>query len=106
HMLHSGENAARGPEMSGPVEVQVEPTPNPNSLKFTVNREVWSGRARTVTNRDDALGLPLAARLLGIPGVKSLFFLRAFITVTRHRGGDWQPIADAVKQAIEEHYQG
>ncbi len=92
--------------MTGPVEVRVEATPNPNSLKFTVNREVWSGRARTVAGRDDALGLPLAVRLLAVPGVKSLFFLRDFITVTRDPGADWTPIAAAVKQAIEQHYAG
>lgn len=87
-----------------PLAVRVERTPNPNALKFTLNREVWSGRARTVSDRDEAFGLPLAARLLAIPGVKSLFFLRDFITVTRDAGADWGTLADAVEQSIQQFY--
>lgn len=92
--------------MTGPVQVRIATTPNPNSRKFTVNREVWSGRARTVADRDDALGLPLAARLLDVPGIKRLFFLRDFITVTREPGADWDTITAAVTRVIEEHYAG
>ena len=90
--------------MAGPVQVTVEATPNPNSLKFTVNRELWSGRPLTVASTMDAFALPLAARLLDVPGVKSLFFLRDFVTVTRRPDADWEPIAAAVQQAIQEHF--
>ena len=91
--------------MTQQVSVRVEATPNPNARKFTLDRELWPGRARTVNSPDEALGLPLAARLLAIPGVKSLFFLRDFITVTREPDADWEPITAAVHQAIGQSFQ-
>ena len=90
--------------MAGPVQVTVEATPNPNALKFTVNRELWSGRALTVVSPAEAFTFPLAARLLDVPGVRSLFFLRDFVTVTRQPDADWESIAPAVQQAIQEHF--
>jgi hypothetical protein len=90
--------------MTLPVQVTVEATPNPNSLKFTVDRELWSGRARTVSSKDEAFGLPLAARLLDVPGVKSVFFLRDFVTVSRQPDTDWSTIVPAVTAAIEAQF--
>lgn len=90
--------------MAEPIQVTVSTTPNPQALKFTVNREVWPGRARTVNSPDEALGFPLAARLLTVPGVKSLFFLRDFITVTRAGDTDWETITDGVTAVVTEFY--
>jgi hypothetical protein len=90
--------------MSNGVQVTAEATPNPNSMKFTVNRELWAGRARTVASADEAFGFPLAARLLAVPGVRSLFFLRDFVTVTRQPGVAWDALAPAVNSAIQEHF--
>ena len=92
--------------MSDPVAVRAEPTPNPNAMKFTVNRELVSGGARTVSSTPEAFGLPLAGRLLEIPGVRSLFFLRDFVTVTREHGAEWEPITTAVDRAIKDHFAG
>ena len=89
--------------MTGPVEVTVEATPNPNALKFTVNRELWFGRPLTVSSRLEAFTMPLAGRLLDVPGVKSLFFLRDFVTVTREPGAPWEPIAEQVEAALRAH---
>ena len=88
--------------MTGPVEVTVEATPNPNALKFTVNRELWSGRPLTVSSRLEAFTMPLAGRLLDVPGVKRLFFLRDFVTVTREPDAEWEAIAPAVEQVLRE----
>ena len=88
--------------MAGSVEVRVDATPNPNSLKFTADRELWPARARTIASKDQARDMPLAARLLDVPGIKSLFFLRDFLTVTREPGADWEPITAAVLEAIRE----
>jgi len=90
--------------MSNEVQVAAEATPNPNSMKFTVNRELWAGRARTVASADEAFGFPLAARLLAVDGVRSLFFLRDFVTVTRQPGVAWDALAPAVNTAIQAHF--
>lgn len=90
--------------MAGTVLVRIDATPNPNSLKFTVNRELSPGGGRTVASAEQAFGLPLAARLLEVPGVRSLFFLGDFVTVSREPGADWDAIAAAVRQRIEEFF--
>jgi hypothetical protein len=90
--------------MADPVHVLAEATPNPNSMKFTVNRELWAGRARTVASADEAFGFPLAARLLTVPGVKNLFFLRDFVTVSREPAAAWDALTPAVTAAIQEHF--
>lgn len=91
--------------MSQPVDVIAQPTPNPNSMKFTLNRPVVEGGSQSFMSPEQAEGSPLAQRLFQIPGVKSLFFLNNFITVTRDPEVDWGAIAGEVEAAIREHFQ-
>jgi hypothetical protein len=90
--------------MDGPLEIRVERTPNPEALKFSVNRELWSGRPLTVSDPLQAFAMPLAGSLLRLPGVKSLFFLRDFVTVTREPGADWGVLTEAVEDALRQHF--
>jgi hypothetical protein len=89
-----------------PIEVWREPTPNPNALKFTLNRTVTEGRSKTYASAEAAAASPLAQALFEVEGVKSLFFLNNFITVTRQPGSDWTPIARQVDERIRAHYAG
>jgi len=87
-----------------PIEVWTEPTPNPNALKFTLNRSVAEGRSKTYASPEAAEASPLARALFEIAGVKSLFFLNNFITVTRQPGADWPAISRQVEERIRGHY--
>lgn len=89
--------------MSEPVRVRVDPTPNPNSVKLTVNRILWEGRPLTVEEKLQAFAFPLAGALLDIPGVRRLFFLRDFVTITRRGEADWQAITDAATALLLKH---
>jgi NFU1 iron-sulfur cluster scaffold homolog, mitochondrial len=86
--------------MAEPLQIRVEATPNPNSLKFSANRTLWEGRAQTFTSPDQALMSPLARELLAVPGVKSVFFLRDFVTISRDPGAEWEPIASQVESVL------
>jgi hypothetical protein len=87
-----------------PIEVWTEHTPNPNALKFTLNRAVAEGRSKTYASPEAAEGSPLAKALFEIAGVRSLFFLNNFITVTRQPGSDWAAISRQVEERIRAHY--
>jgi hypothetical protein len=87
-----------------PIEVWTEPTPNPNALKFTLNRTVVEGRSKTYASPEAAEASPLAKHLFEIAGVKSIFFLNNFITVTRQPGIDWAGLARQVEERIRAHY--
>lgn len=88
--------------MAETIEVQVHATPNPNALKFSVGQLLSSG-PRTVATELDARGDPLAARLLAVPGVRRLFFLNDFVTVTRDPGAEWEPIINQVTAELQRH---
>jgi len=65
-----------------PVQVSLEFTPNPDTLKYVVSETLLERGAlefRTVDEADDA---PLAQTLFAVPGVKAVMIGRDFVTIT------------------------
>ena len=88
--------------MPDPLQLTVQPTPNVNALKFIVNRRMTEGRSQTFTDPSTATSL-LARDLLAIPGVRQVFFLNDFITVTRQDGVDWNAVVPQAETVIRRH---
>ncbi len=88
--------------MADPLSVAVRQTPNENALKFVLNRRITEGRSQTFTD-PGAAASPLAKDLLGIAGVRQVFFLNDFITITRDEGADWQIIVPRAEGLIRQH---
>jgi hypothetical protein len=88
--------------MADELQIRIEATPNPNSLKFSTNRTLWEGRAQTFNDQSQAFASPIARSLLGIPGVKSVFFLRDFVTISREPDIAWESIAPEVERVLRE----
>ena len=91
--------------MSGqePIDVSIEPTPNPNSMKFTLNRKL-AEKSETYADRQQAEKSPLAKTLLQIPGVKTLFVLNNFISVGKDVAADWEEIVPKVERSLREFF--
>lgn len=68
--------------MAEEILVRVQPTPNPNALKFIVNKPVKTEGKATFTSPDQCRNIRLAADLFELPGVIQLHFFDNFITVT------------------------
>lgn len=83
------------------MPVVVEPTPNPNAMKFSVGQPV-GGPATFVAG--SATDDPLATRLLAIDGVASMFMTADFVTLTRESGGDWAVITPLATAILESHF--
>ena len=83
------------------MPVTISATPNPNALKFTVSQDV--GGPQTFVAGQDADD-PMAAELLGIPGVASIFMTADFVTLTRVPEVDWEPIAAAAEDILNRHF--
>jgi hypothetical protein len=83
----------------------VQPTPNVNALKFVTNRRITEGRSQTFTHPNTATS-PLARDLLAITGVRQVFFLNDFITITRHEGVEWDAVASRAETLIRQHLAG
>jgi Fe-S cluster biogenesis protein NfuA len=90
--------------MSEPVYVSLEFTPNPNTLKYSVNRQVLERGAISFRGKEDAQKRsPLAAKLLDVPGISGVMFGKDFVTVTKSEEGDWDVVHKNATQIIESH---
>jgi hypothetical protein len=87
------------------VVIRVQPTPNPNSLLFHVDRTVTEERMKQFNSADDAASAPLARALFEIDGVASIFFMPNSITVSKDLASDWNDIAPAAEEAIRSHFE-
>ena len=87
--------------MSEPLEIAVQMTPNPNAMKFTLNRVVAT-QGRTYRHSGDvsAVDPEWVKQLLGITGVTQVFALGNFISVNKGPDGDWGLIAPQVEQVL------
>ena len=88
--------------MAPALTVTVQPTPNVNALKFVVNRRMTEGRSQTFIDAGTAAS-PLARDLLGIAGIRQVFFLNDFITITREEGVDWDAVVRPAEELIHRH---
>ncbi|MBV9773908.1 MAG: NifU N-terminal domain-containing protein [Gemmatimonadetes bacterium] len=83
------------------AKVKFDPTPNPNAGKFTVGRTLVEGRhGLTFDTAEAASANPVAAALLALEGVRSVFMVADFVTVTKDAGASWADLAPLAQQAI------
>lgn len=82
--------------------MHAERTPNPNSIKWVLDRQVVEGG---VTAHFDARPAeevsPLAARLFGIEGVTVVFLAANFVTVTKRADLEWTDLAQPVVDVLQ-----
>ena len=78
------ESIAPAPE----ILVRVQPTPNPNALKFVVNVPVKNEGKAAFTKPSEADSVRLAYDLFQLEGVRQLHFFENVVTVTYADGSD------------------
>ncbi len=83
------------------MPVQIEPTPNPNALKFTVGIDVGGPKTFVAGREDDD---PLGGALLSIPGITSIFMTADFVTLSKTPDADWAAIAGLAQEILEGHF--
>jgi len=91
--------------MADPIQITAESTPNPNSVKFSLNRVVTSQGSESYDNLEEATNSPLAKRLLEVKGVKSLFFLQNFVTVIKDPANGWDEIVPQAKAILKDFFE-
>ena len=95
--------------------VEVVSTPNPNAVKFVLDRPVaeqpvsfLTAEAQRAEVKGDAtpkhptVVSGLVARLFAIPGVSGLLFLNDFVTVNKTPESKWPALKRAVKKVLAE----
>ena len=89
--------------------IQTETTPNPQSMKFISGKEVLpeeygTGMYFEKTDKRELQKSPLASGIFQIPGVKSVFFSREVVTVTKESAEVWQVIKPQIFATILDFY--
>lgn len=82
--------------------IQVQGTPNPNAAKFVLGQSLLGDEGRTYFDAEAAEGNALAERLFDLDGVRALFMVDNFITVTKADGASWDDLVDPIRDAIAE----
>ncbi len=81
--------------------IEVQPTPNPNAMKFVLDGQV-SEDSLSFFNAAAGKAHPLASKLFGIAGVASLLLLGNFVTVNKTPSAKWTAITPKVKKVLSE----
>ena len=81
--------------------MHAERTPNPNSVKWVLDRPVvTSGGFARFESGVDAETSPMAARLLALEGVTSVLLGGDFVTVNKRGTVGWSALADPIDAAL------
>lgn len=87
--------------MQTPIAITLEFTPNPNTLKFVVNRPLLERGTANFPEAGAAVHAPLAKEVFQVPGISAVMLGQNFVTITKAPTGDWDVIAEQVPQAVE-----
>ena len=86
------------------VNIQLEWTPNPSTLKYVVDAQLMPRGAMNFTSREVAEEKsPLAKKLFDIKGVTAVMLGTNFVTVTKGEAGEWDELNDGVMLALDQH---
>jgi hypothetical protein len=80
--------------------LEIQPTPNPNALKFVVDRPIAS-QPESFFSAEAAASHILASKLFEVSGVASILILGDFVTVNKRPAARWSAITARVKEILQ-----
>lgn len=88
--------------METEVEIDVQPTPNPNALKFILNSPVKNSGNSTYKSPNECLENKLALEIFKVRGIDQLHFFENVIAVTKFSYEDWNNVEIAVSKTLKD----
>ncbi|KAJ7922932.1 scaffold protein Nfu/NifU N terminal-domain-containing protein [Mycena leptocephala] len=92
------------PSLSRSMFIQTESTPNDDSLKFIPGIDVMGDGTAEFLDTRSALSSPLAIRLMGVEGVKAIFYGPDFVTVSKDSENPWAVIKPEIYSILMEFF--
>ena len=83
--------------------VQIQKTPNPNSLKFIPGKLVSNNGSFEINNKDE-INNDLIRNILSINGVTGIFLGEDFLSVNKKENANWEDVKHIVISLINEFY--
>ena len=84
------------------MPVQVQQTPNPNAMKFTLPERIFP-KPLSFASDDAAAAHPLATAIFALGGVYNVFMVQDFVTVNKLPDVEWTALTASVQACIEEY---
>lgn len=84
------------------LDVDIQPTPNPNALKFILNVPVKNNGNSTYKSPSECGENHLALELFKVRGVDQLHFFENVIAVTKFSYEDWDSVEKNVMKVLQE----
>lgn len=85
------------------IDIFVEPTPNPNALKFICPNAVTNRGKVSIKEPAQCLHVPLARELFELRGVDQLHFFEQVITVSKFSFEPWDELEGKVLKVLNEY---
>ncbi len=85
-----------------PVEITVEETPNPQTMKFNFDQNISEFSAEYKDSLKTQAS-PLAAKLFGFPWMSAVYIGQNFVTITKQDWVDWDVLRDPLAGLLKEH---
>jgi hypothetical protein len=87
--------------------IEIDATPNPNSLKFSVaGVELTGAGLESYSSPAQAAGSALGAALFRLNGVVNVFIVPQFMTVTKRPDVDWDELVPQIESVLQAHLAG
>ncbi len=84
------------------IQIYVEETPNPDTLKFVTNRFL-SKNPIQVNGLKEAGEIPLAFELFEYPFVRKVFISQNFISITKDKVLEWYEVSEPIREFLLEY---
>lgn len=86
------------------ISIYTEATPNPDSLKFVMNKMLLTGRSVDFERGDDVSYAPLAEAIFNqFDYVKGVFIMNNFVTVRKQGEIDWFEVKSQISEFIKQY---
>lgn len=89
-------------QQANPVQIQIESTPNPATMKFKTSHRLVNEPIDCPTAQETDSS-PLAAKIFGFPWTDKVYIGEDFVTVTKQDWVDWEVLAEPLAGLIKEH---
>jgi hypothetical protein len=84
------------------MTIRVQATPNPNALKFVLDRAVFP-RPQSFPSAQVASGHAPAEQIFALAGVYNVFMVQDFVTVNKLPDVPWEPLAASVQAILADY---
>ncbi|MSQ03817.1 MAG: hypothetical protein EXR71_18340 [Myxococcales bacterium] len=87
-------------EVGAHIKIEESETPNPNAHKFTCSVSVIEKGSASFNTAEEADSHPLSRQIWAVGGIKGVFAVKDFVTITKNADAEWANISPKIPAAI------